>query len=117
MSSPPPAPSAFVHPDAQFRLPRSLVEPAPTSTHPTFLLVRSRKDGAYRIPKRPLEAVHREVLVNHVLRQAEDTRKQEECARFTLGMECARLLGERDKATQPPMPPPGGRPGRRVRFC
>tara|TARA_B100001057_G_scaffold56862_2_gene50388 strand:- start:27478 stop:27822 length:345 start_codon:yes stop_codon:yes gene_type:complete len=105
---------AFVHPDAQFRLPRSLVDPAPTL--PTSLLVGTCSDGSYRIPKRPLDVVNREILVNHVLQQAEDTRKQEERARFTLGTEYARLMGERDEATQRPMPPVG-RQGRRVRFC
>jgi len=75
MSSSPPAPSAFVHPDAQFRLPRSLVEHSPTPTHPTSLLVRTSKGGAYRIPKRPLDVANREVLASHVLRQAEDARK------------------------------------------
>ena len=114
MSTESTGPSAFVHPDAQFRLPRSLVEPG--FTQPTSLLVRTYSDGSYRIPKRPLDVVNREILVNHVLRQAEDTRKQEERAQFTLGTEYARLMGERDKATQPPMPPVGRR-GRRVSFC
>lgn len=114
MSTESTGPSAFVRPDAQFRLPRSLVELRPTQA--TSLLVRSYSNGSYRIPKRPLDVVNREILVNHVLRQAEDTRKQEERARFTLGTEYARLMGERDKAAQRPMPPVGGR-GRRVSFC
>tara|TARA_B100001063_G_scaffold242740_1_gene272005 strand:- start:575 stop:919 length:345 start_codon:yes stop_codon:yes gene_type:complete len=114
MSAESTGPSAFVCPDAQFRLPRSLVEPAPTP--PTSLLVPTYSDGSYRIPKRPLDVVNREILVNHVLRQAEDTRKQEERARFTLGTEYARLMGERDKAAQPPIPPVGRR-ARRVSFC
>lgn len=111
-------PLAFVRPDAQFRLPRSLVEPGPTQ--PTSLLVRTYNDGSYRIPKRPLDVVNREILVSHVLRQAEDTRKLEERARFTLGMEHDRLMGERDRATQPPMPmpmPSRARRGRRASFC
>ena len=115
MSTESTGPSAFVRPDAQFRLPRSLVEPAPTSS-PTSLLVRTYSDGSYRIPKRPLDVVNREILVNHVLRQAEDTRKQEERARFTLGTEYARLMGERDKAAQTPIPPVGRR-ARRASFC
>lgn len=113
MSTLPQEGSAFVCTGAHFRLPRSLIEPAPKQ--PRSLLVQTYSDGSYRIPKRPLDVVHREILVNHVLRNAEDTEKQKERAQFTLGTEYARLLGERDKATQPPMPS-GDRPHRRVQF-
>ena len=114
MSTESTGPSAFVHPDHAVS---AAAQPGRTWVHAAdFVLVRTYSDGSYRIPKRPLDVVNREILVNHVLRQAEDTRKQEERAQFTLGTEYARLMGERDKATQPPMPPVGRR-GRRVSFC
>ena len=42
-------------------------------------------EPAYRIPKRPLEQVHREILVQQVLRDAEVKRMRKECQTLTFG--------------------------------
>ena len=57
-------------------------------------------EPAYRIPKRSLEQVHREILVRQVLRDAEVKRMREECQTLTYG--CV---------------PRPYKSGRRVQFC
>ena len=56
------------------------------------------KRSGYRIPKRPLDAVHREVIVAQVARDAEVTKLRTQWNSLTVGK------------------PKGALPGRRVRF-